>query len=171
MEFCFSIGISGAGKSTFYKDLLEDRFVLVEPDQIRKEMGDINDQSRGKEVFEEAYKRASYALSSGDNVYFSATNLDLRSIKELVKIAKEHNAEITAVIFHVSQDWSLCLKRVKEDIKNNVERSNTNVEVESNGETKPLVKVMSEKFKNLVSSKEFKDFIKDNNIHIINVKG
>lgn len=173
MKFYFSIGVSGSGKSTFFLQQLKEKgFVLVEPDQIRKEMGDINDQSRGAEVFAEAYKRASENLVAGKDVYFSATSLGMSSVKDLVKLAEKQNANVTAVVFRDSEDWQLCLKRVKEDLNNKVERSNTDVSVLDNatGEERPLIQVMSEKFVSLTTSESFKNYIERHNVNVIDIR-
>lgn len=52
------IGLPGSGKSTIAKEISKSEdAVIVSSDEIRKELGDINDQSQNNKVFEEAEKR------------------------------------------------------------------------------------------------------------------
>lgn len=52
------IGLPASGKSTIAKELSESEdAVIVSSDEIRKEFGDINDQSQNTKVFEEVEKR------------------------------------------------------------------------------------------------------------------
>jgi predicted kinase len=170
MKFIFSVGCSGSGKSTYYYKNLKDTFEIVEPDLIRKEKGDINDQSRNGEVYMTAHKRLDKYLSGGKNVYFSATNLNLKSIKDIVDIAKEYTDDITCIQFNDSYVWELCQDRVKKDLSNGVDRSNTDVMKElPTGEKIPLVKEMSDRFTKLVNSQEFSDLIEGQGIKLIEV--
>jgi predicted kinase len=170
MKFIFSVGCSGSGKSTYYYKNLKDTFEIVEPDLIRKEMGDINDQSRNGEVYMTAHKRLDKYLNEGKNVYFSATNLNLKSIKDIVDIAKEYTDDITCIQFNDSYVWELCQDRVKKDLSNGVDRSNTDVMKElPTGEKIPLVKEMSDRFTKLVNSQEFSDLIEEQGIKLIEV--
>lgn len=170
MKFVFSVGCSGCGKSTYYYKNLKDDFEIVEPDLIRKELGDVSDQSKNGEVYMIAHKRLDKYLSEGKNVYFSATNLNLKSIKDLVDIAKEYTDDITCIQFNDSYVWELCQDRVKKDLSNGVDRSNTDVMKElPTGEKIPLVKWMSDRFTKLVNSQEFSDLIEEQGIKLIEV--
>lgn len=52
------IGLPGSGKSTIAKELSKSEdTVIVSSDEIRKELGDINDQSQNNKVFEEVEKK------------------------------------------------------------------------------------------------------------------
>lgn len=170
MKFIFSVGCSGSGKSTYYYKNLKDTFEIVEPDLIRKEMGDINDQSRNDKVFMITYKRLDKFLNEGKNVYFSATNLNLKSIKDIVDIAKKYTDDITCILFNDSYVWELCQDRVQKDLDNGIDRSNSNIMKDlPTGEKIPLIKQMSEKFTALVNSSEFKSYIEENGIKTIEV--
>jgi len=170
MKFIFSVGCSGSGKSTYYYKNLKDTFEIVEPDLIRKEMGDINDQSRNGEVYMTAHKRLDKYLSEGKNVYFSATNLNIKSIKDIGDIAKKYTDDITCIQFNDSYVWELCQDRVKKDLSNGVDRSNTDVMKElPTGEKIPLVKEMSDRFTKLVNSQEFSDLIEEQGIKLMEV--
>ena len=169
MKFMFSVGCSGSGKSTYYYKNLKDTFSIIEPDLIRKEFGDINDQSRNADVYMTAHKRLDEYLKDGKNVYFSATNLSVKSIKSLIDIAKEYTDDITCVIFNDSANWKLCKSRVAADLKNGVERSNTLVFRETEKGKIPLIKEMSDRFISLINNPEFIDLLEEKGVKIVNI--
>lgn len=169
MKFIFSVGCSGSGKSTYYYKNLKDTFEIVEPDLIRKEMGDINDQSQNTEVYLTAHKRLNEYLKDGKNVYFSATNLNVKSVKGLIDIAKEYTDDITCVIFNDSSNWELCRDRVISDLKNGVERSNTIVFRETENGEIPLIKEMSDRFISLINDQNFIDLLEEKSIKTIKI--
>jgi len=142
-----SCGISGSGKSTFGNKL--ENTTVICPDDIRKELtGDISDQSRNVEVWRIAYDRLRKSLENGKDVYFSATTLTSKNLKALLNVVEYLKPEITIYAFEDSRDWKLCEKRVKEDLKNGVERSNTDIKIDN----KPLIQSMSEKYINMVDN-------------------
>lgn len=142
-----SIGISGSGKTTFGNKL--ENTTVICPDDIRKELtGNISDQSRNVEVWRLAYDRLRKSLENGENVYFSATTLTSKNLKALLNVVEYLKPEITIYAFEDSRDWKLCKKRVKEDLKNGVERSNTDIKIDN----KPLIQSMSEKYINMVDN-------------------
>jgi predicted kinase len=142
-----SVGISGAGKTTFGNKL--ENTTIICPDDIRKELtGDISDQSRNVEVWRIAYDRLRKSLENGEDVYFSATTLTSKSLKTLLDTVEYLKPEIIIYAFEDSRDWKLCEKRVKEDLKNGVERSNTDIKIGN----KPLIQSMSEKYINMVDN-------------------
>lgn len=52
------IGLPASGKSTIAKEISESEgAVIVSSDEIRKEFGDVNDQSQNVKVFKEAERR------------------------------------------------------------------------------------------------------------------
>lgn len=130
-QLVITIGCSGSGKSYVYEKGYKD-FALVCPDDIRKEItGNVSDQSRNRQVWEIAYRRLAEFIEYGKDVYFSATNCRMATIREIVKIAtntaKEvnENLEITLLTLRDSFDVNLCIRRVQSDIANKVDRSNT----------------------------------------------
>jgi predicted kinase len=142
-----SVGISGSGKTTFGNKL--ENITVICPDDIRKELtGDISDQSRNVEVWRIAYDRLRKSLENGEDVYFSATTLTSKNLKALLDVVEYLKPEITIYAFEDSRDWKLCEKRVKEDLKNGVERSNTDIKIDN----KPLIQSMSEKYINMVDN-------------------
>ena len=58
IRFYMMIGLPASGKSTIAKEIAESEdAVIVSSDEIRKEFGDVNDQSQNARVFEEVEKR------------------------------------------------------------------------------------------------------------------
>lgn len=52
------IGLPASGKSTIAKEFSKSEdAIIVSSDEIRKELGDVNDQSQNTKVFEEVEKR------------------------------------------------------------------------------------------------------------------
>lgn len=100
------VGPSYSGKSTvceFFKKYYKEQelpMCVVCPDDIRKELlGDANDQSNGKMIFETAYERVDKALNSSLNtVFFDATSLTPARRKPLIEIAKKHRVSCFAVV-------------------------------------------------------------------------
>ena len=51
-QLILPIGISGSGKSTWINSLDKDKYTIISPDMIRKELtGDVSDNSRNLEIF------------------------------------------------------------------------------------------------------------------------
>jgi predicted kinase len=69
------IGIPGSGKSTILKRFAEkNNYIYICPDDIRFELtGDSADQTKNKEVWELAHKRAEEALGRNRSIVFDAT--------------------------------------------------------------------------------------------------
>lgn len=58
VKFYMMIGLPASGKSTIAKEISESEdAVIVSSDEIRREWGNINDQSQNAKVFEEVEKR------------------------------------------------------------------------------------------------------------------
>lgn len=147
------VGISGSGKSTYGEKLLaqQSELKIVCPDDIRKEMtGSISDQSKNKQVFEEAFKRTEDFLHDDVSVYFSAMNTNKKTVQDLIKIADASGSEIVVILFEDSRNWRLCFDRVDNDVSNGVDRSNTSSVVTDDG--RPLIEMMSDRYKTFVDS-------------------
>jgi predicted kinase len=75
--------------------------VLLSSDALREHLGDINDQSRNKSVFDLLYGFVNYHLGyNGQDVYVDATNLDRRSRDQLSEIAKRYSAATHLILFN-----------------------------------------------------------------------
>lgn len=145
-EVYLTIGISGSGKTTFGNKLLQDNKVdiVVCPDDLRKEItGSIDNQSQNKIVFDTAYLLLEDYLKQGLKVYFSATSLNMKSIRQVKKISDRTKATLKILLFEDSLDWKLCQRRVEKDIIQGIERSNTLI-IRNN---MPLIEEMSERYK------------------------
>ena len=154
------VGISGAGKSTFFSHL--KNVSSVSPDDIRRRMGDVSDQSKGYVVFQRAYKWLEREIEKGNDVYFDATNLSLKAIKDVIKHVND-DVDIKIILFNDSENWEECQKRVKSDISNGVDRAKTH-NVMVNG--KPLQQIMSEDFVRLKNNPAFWEYCKSRGIEV-----
>jgi predicted kinase len=125
-KFIIPIGISGSGKSRWIKSLEGQNYVVISPDDIRRELtGSISDQSRNKDVFPLAFQRSVDALNQDKNVIFDATNVvsDLR-IKMLNHLKQNVNKEFEAQAKIFDADPEISKERIKKDIESGVDRSN-----------------------------------------------
>jgi predicted kinase len=133
VQFIIPVGISGSGKSRWIrlmqdttKNLSIDEFVVVCPDEIRKELtGSISDQSRNKDVFPLAFERTVAALNAEKSVIFDATNVTSKTRKSMLDFLKENavvDFDALAKVFEA--DPKICKERVAKDIAEGVDRSN-----------------------------------------------
>lgn len=127
MEIIVPIGISGSGKSRLYNMRYND-LTLVSPDLIRKELtGNISDQSKNKEVFVEVDRRVEDLVNEGKSFFYDATNVNPEFRKKFVEQFRGKDVKITYVI--LPGDMQTSYTRIKQDIKNKVERSKVPFEV------------------------------------------
>lgn len=79
-EFIMTVGISGSGKSRWcYNQHNIATDIVADSDEIRRELwDDANDQQNPDKVFSEMFARTKSALSHNINVYYCATNLNMR---------------------------------------------------------------------------------------------
>jgi predicted kinase len=126
LRFIIPVGISSSGKSRWIKSLEGQGFVVISPDDIRRELtGNISDQSRNKEVFPLAFQRAVDTLNANKNVIFDATNVVSNLRKQMLDYMKQNvnnDFEAQAKIFDV--DPEISKERIRRDIENSVDRSN-----------------------------------------------
>jgi len=125
--FIITVGISGSGKNHLLDQLqkyFSQNLISVEPDDIRRKvLGDVNDQSRGNEIFAIAEKEVRVALNKNKIVYFNATNLGWGRLKKSIKAYTEDKCPTLVLFMMDSANINLCKSRVKKDIDNNVDRS------------------------------------------------
>ena len=127
MEIIVPIGISGSGKSRLYKMRYSD-LTLVSPDLIRKELtGSISDQKKNREVFEEVDRRVADLVKEGKSFFYDATNVNPEFRKKFVEQFRGTDVKITYVI--LPGDMNMSYIRIKQDLKNNVERAKVPFEV------------------------------------------
>ena len=127
MEIIIPIGISGSGKTRLYNMRYSD-LTLVSPDLIRKELtGSISDQKKNKEVFEEVDRRVEDLAKKGESFFYDATNVNPEFRKKFVEQFRGTDVKVIYVV--IPADMQVSYMRIKEDLKNNVERSRVPFEV------------------------------------------
>ena len=127
MEIIVPIGISGSGKTRLY-NMRDSDLTLVSPDLIRKELtGSISDQRKNREVFEEVDRRVADLVKKGESFFYDATNVNSEFRKKFVEQFRGTDVKITYVI--LPADMNTSYVRIKQDLKNNVDRSNVPFEV------------------------------------------
>ncbi len=88
------IGLPGSGKTTVLKPFAKEySYTYICPDDIREEMtGDAADQSKNREVWNEAYARTSRALSEGKTIVFDATFVKGHERRDFISFVRKHGA-------------------------------------------------------------------------------
>lgn len=127
MEIIIPIGISGSGKTRLYNMRYSD-LTLVSPDLIRKKLtGSISDQKKNKEVFEEVDRRVEDLVKKGESFFYDATNVNPEFRKKFVEQFRDIDVKVIYVV--LPADMQVSYMRIKEDLKNNVDRSKVPFEV------------------------------------------
>ena len=127
MEIIVPIGISGSGKSRLYTMRYSD-LTLVSPDLIRKELtGSISDQKKNKEVFEEVDRRVADLVKKGESFFYDATNVNTEFRKKFVEQFRGTDVNVIYVV--MPADMQVSYMRIKQDLKNKVDRSKVPFEV------------------------------------------
>lgn len=112
------MGLPGSGKSTYAKDYLEDHpedSVWCSSDTMRKELyGDENIQGDAQEVFTNLHKRVAEYLKNNFTVIYDATNVNRKSRKSVIKLAKSISNQIDIHGVVVWASLEECLKRDSE---------------------------------------------------------
>ena len=121
MKIIVPIGISGSGKSRLYK-MKYNHLALLSPDLIRKELtGNISDQSKNKEVFDEVDRRVYMMVKKGESFLYDATKVNSECRKKFVNRFRGTDIKIIYVI--LPSDVEASYKRIKNDLINNIDRS------------------------------------------------
>lgn len=103
------IGLPASGKSTIAKELSKSEdAIIVSSDEIRKEFGDINDQSQNEKVFKEVEKKIKEGLLI-KNVIYDATNINYK--KRRTFLQKINKIEVEKIAVLVATPYEECLKR------------------------------------------------------------
>lgn len=93
------VGLSGSGKSTIAKKLVTDEnVIIISSDAIREELSFYEDQSKNEEVFRIFNQRVKNGLKTGKTVIADATNITIKSRKQIIQIGKRCNAYICAYV-------------------------------------------------------------------------
>ena len=164
IELNVGIGISGAGKSTFFSPFAENGYKIICPDEIRKKIcKSVNDQK----VFAIAFKELETAFRNRMNVVFDATNLSISSLNKILHIFNAIKGEkvLHIYLFEISRKPEICKERCRVDIESKIDRADT-------ASVEGLHEKMSEKYVKLVDSDEFQNLVeKERNLEntIVNV--
>lgn len=177
------VGVSGAGKTTWIKDTTKDfernEYRIISPDNERKKLtGDISNQECSGVAFFNCFKQLTKFVDdeSISRIYWDATNLSTKSLNDIMKVVNGSSLGWVThlVCFEDSRDWELCQNRVKSDLSNGVDRSNSLVMItRKNGEEDesiPLIKSMSERYVNFVDN-VLEDWCKRNGVDKFYVGG
>ena len=108
------IGLSASGKSTKAKELaIKHNSIIVSSDAIRGEFGDVIDQSNNNEVFKIFHQRIKDNLLKGISVIADATNISMKSRRQIFETVKNIDCEIIGYVL---------TKRVDDCITDNIYR-------------------------------------------------
>ena len=100
MKIYMLCGLPGSSKSSWAEANKEKlNFVIHSSDAIRKEFGNINDQSKNELVFTTLHKRIKEDLLSGKNVCYDATNLKRKNRLHFMRYIKDIPCEKICVLF------------------------------------------------------------------------
>lgn len=81
------VGLPASGKSTMAYDFEKQGYIVISTDDIREELGCLNDMSRNSEVFDIFYKRIE-EYSEKHNVVIDATNINIESRERVLDVLK-----------------------------------------------------------------------------------
>ncbi|MDU1312478.1 MAG: ATP-binding protein [Clostridium septicum] len=117
-KFYMMIGLPCSGKSHYCKEkFYNSNTIVISTDEIRKEITgtyDFDKQSN-KLIFDTAKNRINQSLLEGYNVVFDATNTNSTYRKRLLKVARNNNCKLEAVVFMTPIE--VCIDRnLKRDI-------------------------------------------------------
>ncbi len=101
-------GIPGSGKSTFAKSV-QAHYTILSSDEIRSELGDVNDQSNNKKVFDVLHERIREELLKGNSVIVDATNVKRKYRKAILDAVSDIECFKLADVLLV--DYQTCLER------------------------------------------------------------
>lgn len=88
-ELVVMCGLSGSGKSTWAKREADERgWEIVSSDDIRAELGDVNDQSQNDKVFKIFYQRIRDNLKTNKDVVADATFLTIKERRRILDEVK-----------------------------------------------------------------------------------
>lgn len=105
----FVVGIPASGKSTWAeanKDKLNA--VIHSSDEIRTELGDVNDQSQNELVFQTLHKRVKEDLLNEKNVVYDSTGLSRKKRMDFLREIKHISCRKVCVLF--ATPYEICLK-------------------------------------------------------------
>lgn len=147
----FLIGMPGSGKSSWLKEKRLEH-LAVNPDSIRYTLGGLTNNSNGlaqinhtfeKEVWRLTFESIERRIKAGGDIFFDATNLDLKSYNKLKNIIKQYKYSVYYKLFET--------ENLEEDIKNNKDRGNNKISTS-------ILEKMRVKYDNLKIPKRFREY-------------
>lgn len=173
-----SIGISGSGKSYYYKVLKEKipEIVEVNKDEIRKEItGNISNLDHEKDVAIVFHDKLQTLTELEIPVYASNTNLKPKYITDIINtcipLIKDKDLDLHLLIFRKSEDPEACKERVEEDLGKGRERSKTLMPVFKDGKNYPtVIDWQYDEYMRLVGEGVLDDYIKQMRDRFPNLK-
>lgn len=100
-------GLQGSGKSTYARELKAERgFVVASSDEVRRQYPDAKNET----VFQFVYQMANDALADGKSVIIDATNITIKSRRQVFANIK---VDCTKVCVVFCTPYEECVKRVQ----------------------------------------------------------
>lgn len=96
-ELIMTIGLPASGKTEWAKQ--QGGFEVISSDDIRAELGDVNDQSKNHKVFEILHQRIRDRLSSDLSCIYDATNLNCKKRRAFLNNISDLQCKKKAVVF------------------------------------------------------------------------
>ena len=116
MKITVLVGIPGSGKSTWVANEYDGDGMVLSSDAIREELyGDEAIQGNPNEVFDELYYRMEECLKQDRDVVIDATSIGKRERYTTIKMAKQYNAKLEAVVFKTPVP--VCIRRNDERVR------------------------------------------------------
>ncbi len=119
------IGISGSGKTAFRKKYLQENpdTVVICMDEIRKEYGSVNDQTRNRLVAQIAREQLRSAIEDEHSILWDNTTLSAKYLQAVTQ-QKPANYKMRILYMKRSYDPVSCAESVEDEIDRKVDRSN-----------------------------------------------
>ena len=96
----FCVGLPGSGKSTWAENNKEELNAIIHSsDNIRSELGDVNDQSQNELVFTTLHKRIKEDLLHGKNVIYDSTGISRKNRMHFLRQIENIYCEKICVLF------------------------------------------------------------------------
>lgn len=123
-------GLVGSGKSCHAEKLAKEIDATVfSSDKLREEMfGDVNEQSKNSDLFQELHRRIKECLKSGKNAIYDATNISSKRRKSFLQELNKIDCEKRCII--MATPYEQCLKnnasrdrKVREEVIDKMYRS------------------------------------------------
>lgn len=123
-------GLVGSGKSCHAEKLAKEIDATVfSSDKLREEMfGDVNEQSKNSDLFQELHRRIKECLKSGKNAIYDATNISSKRRKSFLQELNKIDCEKRCIV--MATPYEQCLannaardRKVPEDVIDRMYRS------------------------------------------------